>query len=83
MSEKELEAKIAALQSRVDELERKANPPPKVEPTAKLAPAFSPSTYAALDRLAIPKEMQREMVKNVGTGGVRELVEDERKRRRG
>jgi hypothetical protein len=78
MNEKELEAKIAALQSRVDELERRANPPslPKAEPTAKLDAPFSPSTYAALDRMTVPKEMTREMVKNVGTEMVQTLVRD-------
>jgi hypothetical protein len=77
MSEAELEAKIAALEAKVARLEAKANPP-KREESARLgmdAP-FSPSTYAALDRMTVPKHITEEMTRNVGTEMLRQIVRD-------
>jgi hypothetical protein len=73
----ELEAKVAALEAKVAALEAKANPPaqPKADKLGMDAP-FSPSTYRALDRMTIPKEMSAEMVKNVGTQMIQTIVRD-------
>jgi hypothetical protein len=86
MSEKELEAKIAALEAKVaaqgDELRalrERANPPspPRFE-GARLGmePPFSPSTYAAMDRMTVPKHITEEMTRNVSTEMLRQIVRD-------
>jgi hypothetical protein len=77
MSEKELEAKVAALEAKVAELERKSNPKPAVT-VAQLGPEtpFAPSTYAAIDRMTVPKHITEEMTRNVSTEMLRQIVRD-------
>ncbi len=77
----ELKAENAALRERVAALEAQFQPQkPRVD-VARLDPPFPKSTYDAIDRMTVPKEITDQMERNVGTAGVRELVEDKRRRR--
>jgi hypothetical protein len=71
MSEKELEA----LRARVEELERKANPPepPKFEGTP--GPT---TTELAMSRMAMPPQAMRVMIEAVGDDAVSGIVRDGR-----
>jgi hypothetical protein len=72
----ELKAQLADALKRVAALEERANPPRQREVAARLGmePPFSPSTYAAIDRACVPREITDGMAKNVGTEMVQEIV---------
>jgi hypothetical protein len=76
MSEKELEAKIAALQSRLDELERKANPPspPKFE-AGESGPT---TTQLAISRVGMSPEVFAEFAKAIPADTIRAMREERR-----
>ncbi len=73
----QLKAKVAELEAKIVALTQ-PQPKPRVD-VARLQPPFSPSTYAALDRMSVPREITDEMARNVGTAMVREIVRDGRR----
>jgi len=58
MSEKELEAQVAALEARIAELEARARPPEPLKPDPNYVP---PSPFRLLDRVSMPASVMREM----------------------
>jgi len=73
MSEKELEAQIAALAAEVAELKRRANPP---EPPKFDGPRGPTTTELAVARMGMSPRMMRDMANAVGDDAVRGIVRD-------
>jgi hypothetical protein len=76
MSQEELEAKVAALKAKVEELERKAKPPAPLKFDA--GPRGPTTTEIAINRLGMSPEVHAEFARTVPTGTVREIVNDGR-----
>ena len=75
----EKDVKIAELEKRLAAIEAKLNPPPRlVEPEGVKVgmEGFSASTYAAIDRMSVPRHITRAMAEQVGTDLVRQIVKD-------